>query len=338
MTLSVPFAFSTQLRDLEPPIGVRVRGSVHYLDPKTALGQVISGFRLAAKSGDLTDVEGKVLNVGLYPGQILLNGRIASGNPLLKDGDTVAVEDGKDHREPLLREVTKIPGGQPGNPQFFLGRAPGNLVTTKGKLSGKIVSSVFQATGRASRPPTVALTFDDGPGPYTGALLQVLLRYHVRATFFVIGFKAAQSPDVVRAEARGGMAIGNHSWDHPNAIPFNKLTGPQIRDEIGKTTRFLTSIGIATSLFRPPGGSYSRTMIEEARRFDSRILLWDVDPKDWERGRTPRQITQSVLANVRPGAIIDMHDGAGNTPATIRALPAIIKGIRAKGLDLVALS
>jgi peptidoglycan/xylan/chitin deacetylase (PgdA/CDA1 family) len=338
MALSVPLAVTAKLKDLEPPIGVRVAGRVHYLSAQTSLTQVISGFRLHATAGNLVDVEGSVLQAGLYPGRILLNGREAAGDPSLRDGDIVAVQNGRNHSEPTVRQAVKIPGGEPGNPQFFLGTSPGEQLTIRGKISGKIVSSEFKPTGPASRPLAVALTFDDGPGPYTARVLQVLQRFHVRATFFVIGYVAAANPDLVRREAGAGMVIGNHSWDHPNSPPFRSLPQERIREEIGKTTELLSSLGITTSLFRPPGGSYSQVVIDEARRFDSRVALWDVDPKDWQRGRTRAQIVQNVLANVRPGAIVDLHDAGGDRSATIAALPAIIRGIRARGLELVPMT
>ena len=94
---------------------------------------------------------------------------------------------------------------------------------------------------------------------------------------------------------------------------------------------------IAPQLFRPPGGSFSQRVIDAARAVDSRVVLWDVDPMDWKRGRTPGQIVRAVLKAVRPGAIIELHDGGPNPQATLAALPRIITGIRAKGLRLVAL-
>ena len=92
------------------------------------------------------------------------------------------------------------------------------------------------------------------------------------------------------------------------------------------------------ALFRPPGGSFSQRVIDAARDVDARVVLWDVDPKDWMRGRTPAQIKHAVLRAVKPGSIIELHDGGPNPAATLAALPGIIRGIRAMGLSLVALS
>jgi peptidoglycan/xylan/chitin deacetylase (PgdA/CDA1 family) len=337
MALSVPLAFTTHLRDLAPPVGIRVTGKLHYLPAGTTLAGVVSAFHLKPKAGSLLDVEGDVLDAGLYPGAILMNGQPEYGNPLLPNGTVIAVQNGRDKREPLVRHVTPVPAGAPGNPQFSLATAPGEEIVTVGRLSGKVLSTVFRPVGKFSAPPEVALTFDDGPGPYTARVLSVLKRFKVNATFFVIGYMAAANPDMVRTESQAGMAIGSHSWDHPNTIRFNDLGAPRIHDEIAKTSELLHSIGVSTSLFRPPGGSYSQLVINDAREFDSRVVLWNVDPKDWQRGRTAAQIVQNVLANVRPGSIVELHDAGGDRSATIAALPAIIRGIRARGLKLVAL-
>jgi peptidoglycan/xylan/chitin deacetylase (PgdA/CDA1 family) len=337
MALSIPLGFTTHLRDLAPPVGVRVEGKLHYLPANTTLAGVVSAFHLKPKAGSLLDVEGDVINANLFPGAILVNGHPEYGDPLLPNGSVITVRDGRDRREPVVRHLSPMPGGAPGNPQFTLATAPGEQVVTVGKYSGKVLSTVFRPVGKFSYPREVALTFDDGPGPYTARVLAVLKRFKVKATFFVIGFMAAANPDIVRAEVQAGMAVGNHSWDHPNTVRFNGLGAQRIHDEIAKTTEFLHSIGVSTSLFRPPGGSYSKLVISDAREFDSRVVLWNVDPRDWQRGRTAAQIVQNVLANVRPGSIVELHDAGGDRAATIAALPRIIRGIRARGLSLVTL-
>jgi len=182
--------------------------------------------------------------------------------------------------------------------------------------------------------PGVALTFDDGPSPlYTPRVLDVLRRYHAPATFFVVGYHALQYPDLVRAEARGGMTVGDHSFDHPNYPPFAALTAQQINTEIAQGRNALRGLAPPPRLFRPPGGSFSPYVEAAAHRLGLRVTLWSVDPTDWTAGVSSGQIVAHVLGAVRPGSIVIMHDGA----ATVAALPAIIAGIRAKGLRLVAL-
>ena len=186
--------------------------------------------------------------------------------------------------------------------------------------------------------PGVALTFDDGPSPlYTPQVLDVLRRYQTPATFFVVGYHALQYPDLVRAEARAGMTVGDHSFDHPNYPPFAALTTGQIDTEIARGRDALRGLAPPPRLFRPPGGSFSPYVEAAAHRLGLRVTLWSVDPTDWAVGVSSGQIVARVLGAVRPGSIVIMHDGGGNRAATVAALPAIIAGIRARGLRLVAL-
>ncbi len=335
--LAFPLASVARLRDLIPPIGFKVEGKWEYAARGTTFQDVVRRFELQPKAGSLLDVEGKVLAHGAYPGAILLDGEPETGDPMLGEADEISVVDANDHVESIVRVVIDIPGGKPGNPQFYLGTTPGEQVIQKGKLSGKIVSSVFRPSGPTNTPLSVALTFDDGPWPNsTAKFLALLKKFHVKATFFVIGYLAQRYPDLVRAEVKAGMAIGNHSWDHPNT-PFRDLSRKRIHSEIAKTKAYLASAGVDTSVFRPPGGSYSNAVIKAAERLDSRLVIWAVDPKDWRHGRTTKQIVKAVLSAVRPGSIILMHDGGGDRSATLAALPRIIKGIRKMGLGFLPL-
>ena len=90
------------------------------------------------------------------------------------------------------------------------------------------------------------------------------------------------------------------------------------------------------SSVRPGGGTAAR-LVHTAAALGQRVVLWSVDPTDWEPGITAKEVAQRVLAAIRPGAIVDLHDGGGDRSATLAALPAIVRGIRARGLRLVAL-
>jgi peptidoglycan/xylan/chitin deacetylase (PgdA/CDA1 family) len=185
----------------------------------------------------------------------------------------------------------------------------------------------------------VALTFDDGPSPeYTPRILAALRRLGVHATFFVIGYLAQAYPALVREEQRLGMVVGNHSYNHPEVPPFGQLPPALMRDEIGLSAKILVGIGVTPQLFRPPGGSFSRLLIRTAASLGERVVLWSVDPTDWTPGISTGQIVRGVLSAVRPGSIVDLHDGGGDRSATLAALPAIVRGIRARGLRLVTLA
>src|SRR6266542_3763780 len=221
MSLAVvfPLVIPGSLHDMVPQTGIRVQGAFHYVAPNSTFATIVQQFHLRPKAGSLMSATGAVLQRGAYPGAILLNGAREPGDPRLSPGDAIEVVDGRNRSEPLQREVIKISAGRPGNPQFNLGTTPGEQIIVKGKISGTILSSVFRPTGRASRPLSVALTFDDGPWPIsTLQILSILKRFHVKATFFVVGYLAAAHPDLVHEELAAGMKVGNHTWDHPLSL------------------------------------------------------------------------------------------------------------------------
>jgi peptidoglycan/xylan/chitin deacetylase (PgdA/CDA1 family) len=104
---------------------------------------------------------------------------------------------------------------------------------------------------------------------------------------------------------------------------------------MGRTTNALAEEGVRPTLFRPPGGWYDDALIQEARRQHMRVVLWDVDPKDWKSTVSPAQITHDVLSRAHAGSIILLHDGGGDAAHTIAALPAIIRGLRHRGLGFM---
>ncbi|MDQ3991526.1 MAG: hypothetical protein M3245_04345, partial [Actinomycetota bacterium] len=150
---------------LPPPIHVRVGDSIRVAAPGTTVGELGRTLGLRPRSGDLVDVEGVVLEKRRFRGTFVVNGDRASRSRRLVTGDRLGVRHGKDRREPLVQEVTRYPGGVVQNPQTHLGTTPGEQIVTSGKISGKVMSSVFRATGPSDTPPAVALTFDDGPWP-----------------------------------------------------------------------------------------------------------------------------------------------------------------------------
>jgi peptidoglycan/xylan/chitin deacetylase (PgdA/CDA1 family) len=154
----------------------------------------------------------------------------------------------------------------------------------------------------------------------------------------VIGLQAELYPELVRQEQGAGMAVGNHSYDHPNRTPFARLPQRRIVAEIARTQALLAHLGVHSVLFRPPGGSVSPYVLGTAARQGVRVVLWSVDARDWVHDTTARQIVRRVLAGVRAGSIVELHDGGGDRTATLKALPAIVAGIRKQGLRLVSLA
>jgi peptidoglycan/xylan/chitin deacetylase (PgdA/CDA1 family) len=179
----------------------------------------------------------------------------------------------------------------------------------------------------------VAIGFDDGPAPDTGAFVRMLERNHVPATFFVIGaqLKAAYAA-TLRRELHDGDALGDHTFTHPNL-----LRSGGVRAQLLATIGAIRSLsGYTPCVFRPPYGAYDRSVILLARSLGLATILWNVDPRDWSRpGRWA--ILRRVLAEVRPGSIIVSHDGGGPRGQTLAAYPSIISSLRARGYRIVTI-
>jgi len=334
----VPFLAAASLGETTPPISVVVDGRSTLVAAGSHVGAVERRLDVHPDDGRLVAVDGSVLDRHAAPGRVLVNGSAAHAGTRLHEGDVVVVQDGRDRVEGTRRARTILRGRRPGDPQFSLATARMARVDTVGRVSGIVVSTEFRPVGPAHRPRAVALTFDDGPWPgTTRAILRVLRRMHARATFFVIGDLARRRPALVRAELRAGMRVGSHSWDHPENTPFAGLSRRRLRAELTRVDRYLgRAFGIRVRLFRPPGGSYDGGVVAAADGLGMRVVNWNVDPRDWVDGVSSKAIVRAVLSNVERGSIVDLHDGGGDQRATVRALPAIVRGIRRKGLRLVA--
>jgi peptidoglycan/xylan/chitin deacetylase (PgdA/CDA1 family) len=334
--LAVPWLLAATADDPPAPIRITVGSRPQYVLSGTTLGQLAAAHDLHPRAGALVSVLGRPLESGRYPGRIELGGRAAASSTVLVGGNRVSVVDGPDHTEAVRTVLTPSPRGEPPSPEYQLGRAPGTVVQVVGRISGEIASTGFRPTGRVRTPHAVALTFDDGPWPgSTHAILRILKRKHVPATFFLIGRQVRPEAHLVHEELANGMQVEDHSWDHPLVPPLSHLTRDHIRDEISFTATVEQSLGTHPTLFRPPGGSWSDDVVRLAREQGMRVVLWSVDPRDWAPGATPKRILQNVLSNVHAGSIVLLHDGGGDRSATVRALPKIIDGIRKRGLRLV---
>jgi peptidoglycan/xylan/chitin deacetylase (PgdA/CDA1 family) len=327
-------------RRVPPPvsISVRVQGASLQVPQGTTFGDLIRLQGLRPKAGRLLDIEGNLITGHTYPGALLLDGRPSPRNTLLVPGDRINVVDGTDRTEATITVRKHQRSWAPGDPQFSLSVARHEEVITEGAVSGEVGGIRFVPTGRVKTPRTVALTFDDGPSPtYTPQILRLLRRDHVPATFFVIGELAQRYPNLVRAETRSGMSVGNHSWDHPESPPFVDLAAARLRSEITTTDAELARLGDRVHLFRPPGGSFDPSLVAVTEAQGLRVVLWDVDPRDWAPGATARGIARAVLGSVKPGAVVELHDGGGDRSATVAALPKIVRGIRKMGFRLRAI-
>ena len=225
------------------------------------------------------------------------------------------------------------------------------------KASGLITDESFNTLPEPYRvgrygfsPNQMAITFDDGPDPqWTPKILDVLKREKVPATFFLIGIQAENFPGVTARIYREGHEIGNHTFTHPD---ISNVSHRYMQLEVNLTEQlFASRLGMRTILFRPPYSIDAEPDTEdEVRPLEvtqdmGLVTIGDkVDPNDWRRPPAG-EIVADVLAHLPPcapndtrcGNVILLHDGGGDRRQTLEALPAIIEGVRAKGLEIVPL-
>jgi cellulose synthase/poly-beta-1,6-N-acetylglucosamine synthase-like glycosyltransferase/peptidoglycan/xylan/chitin deacetylase (PgdA/CDA1 family) len=208
---------------------------------------------------------------------------------------------------------------------------------------------VINATGRTTysyRLPAgeVALTFDDGPDPtWTPKILAILRRYHVPATFFVVGTHVASYPSIVRAEVAAGDDVGSHTYTHVNVA----AAGWQLPLQLTLTQNALAgAAGIRTNLMRPPYSSEPYALhaanwrgYQRAARFGYLIVLATTDTRDWARPGVARIVANALAwRSWARSAVIMMHDSGGDRSQTVRALPLIITALQARGYRFVTIS
>jgi peptidoglycan/xylan/chitin deacetylase (PgdA/CDA1 family) len=178
----------------------------------------------------------------------------------------------------------------------------------------------------------LALTFDDGPGPYTLRLLRVLRRMHTPATFFEVGVGLQYFHAGTTAIARLGYPIGDHTWSHPDMAGLSRA---QQQSQLMRQVHAIHRYGAPyPRMFRPPDGDWNATTLSLLRKDHMLMVLWSLDTDDWQLPGA-KTIVHRVLSGARPGTIVLMHDAGGNRSETIAALPKVIRGLRRRGYKLV---
>ncbi len=233
-------------------------------------------------------------------------------------------------------------GGGGGSRRSLTSLTPGRLLHSKpaatlaAKENAAITTLVDKRgfiTAGSGRKREIALTFDDGPGPYTYRLLQVIKRLHVPATFFEIGEMMHYFNDPLQDElATRDVVIGDHTETHPMMARLNaRAQQAEILEQSATLTRYG---GPFPRLYRPPYGSFNATTFKILRRYKMLMVLWTVDTNDY-REPGVRAIVDAVVDGSKPGAIILMHDAGGDRIQTIEALPLIVRALRARHYKLV---
>ncbi|MTD13470.1 polysaccharide deacetylase family protein [Nakamurella sp. YIM 132087] len=213
-------------------------------------------------------------------------------------------------------------------------KAPTTTTTTP---AGPLPRQYQHLMGWVDGGKVVSLTFDDGPGPQTGKVLDILERYGITATFCQIGEQIADYPGTEQRIAQAGHTLCNHTWDHDMQLPGKPVA--VIDREIQRTQDAIkAATGQEPAYYRAPGGDWGHTDLLRQRlaHFRTLPLAWAVDSEDWQKPGVA-QIVDNVLSTVTPGSIILMHDAGGDRSQTLAALPKIIEKLQAQGYTFVAL-
>ena len=193
----------------------------------------------------------------------------------------------------------------------------------------------YQAPGGADTAGkrVIALTFDDGPSPYTAQVLSVLERYHVPATFFEIGYEVAAAPQISKMVSDAGYPVEDHTWNHPDltTIPLSKYPY-----EIDQTQNAITAAtGQTPNCVRPPYDAFNATVLGQLGSRGLTTMSYSIDSGDYKLPGV-QAIVNNVVGAAFPGAVAGLHDGGGDRSQTVAALPAIISGLEAKGYSFVS--
>jgi cellulose synthase/poly-beta-1,6-N-acetylglucosamine synthase-like glycosyltransferase/peptidoglycan/xylan/chitin deacetylase (PgdA/CDA1 family)/spore germination protein YaaH len=200
----------------------------------------------------------------------------------------------------------------------------------------------------------VALSFDDGPDPeWTPKILDILKKYNVKGTFFMIGEVAEDYVGVMERVFREGHEIGNHTWSHPD---ISEISNRQVDLELNLTERlFGSKLGVQPLYFRPPYSidqapdtNDQAAPVDKIQGLGYVIVGNKIDTNDWDEHprKSPQEITDSVFEQIEDmktkpwnrGSVILLHDGGGDRSATIAALPVLIEALKAKGYEIVPVS
>jgi peptidoglycan/xylan/chitin deacetylase (PgdA/CDA1 family) len=235
-----------------------------------------------------------------------------------------------------VRKLAALPNGYFSRIRTLAGGGVGSFTLAQARAENDAINDTLRYTPyvrvAGSQHREVALTFDDGPGPYTPDIVRILERQHAPATFFEVGveegyFHAGTSDIVAR-----GFPIGDHTQTH---APMSHLSRKLQQSQLLEDTAAIGDYGAPfPRMFRPPYGLWNSKTLALLKKYRMLMVLWTVDTADYTAPGAA-VIVQRALATVKPGAIILLHDAGGNRSETVAALPLIIKALRKRGYKLV---
>lgn len=256
------------------------------------------------------------------------SGRLAAGtlNPAPADGGRTSPAA---RRSPHPRETARLTGAKASPRPTAQRHHPTHHATPTAKATDDGPPPPQPVFYVNDGPMAIALTIDDGPSPvYTPQVLQILEKYHVTASFSMVGENVSYYPSVARDVAEAGHKIVNHTWDHAD---LGQLSAAKMRAEIANAAEAIhAAVGQTPAIFRAPYGAWSRATLEYCASENLMPLDWSVDPRDWARPGVS-QIVRNIMKNTATGSIILEHDGGGDRSQTVAALKIVIPRLLDQG-------
>ncbi|MEK5186384.1 polysaccharide deacetylase family protein [Solibacillus sp. FSL W7-1324] len=250
----------------------------------------------------------------------------------------------KNSNDLVVREIassssTEIGVLRKNSPVKMLTNLKGWAFVTTDKLSGYVLTNGLvtspvvkekPANPKPAKDKKIALTFDDGPHPkVTKQILKILEKFEAKATFFVVGQEVKEHPEILKAVYNAGHEIGNHTFNHEK---LTALSAKEIKQQIQATDTLIKStIGQRATVFRPPYGSYDKTITDQ---LNVPNVLWTIDTLDWKH-RDPKKTVQAVKEHAKNGSIILMHD---IHQTTADALDEVLATLQKQGYEFVTVS
>ncbi len=234
------------------------------------------------------------------------------------------------------RHVAFHSHGYFGRLETLAGNGPGSFAAAERAAENAAINRTLAYTPyvriAGAQHKELALTFDDGPGPYTPQVLSVLRREDVPGTFFEVGVSLQYFHAGTSQIVADGYPIGDHTLTH---AAMSQLSPSAQRSQLLQQTRLIARYGAPfPRLFRPPYGLWDHDTLAVLRKYRMLMVMWTVDTNDYRQPGVAA-IVHSAVSGARPGAIILMHDAGGNRSETVAALPRIIHALKARGYKLV---
>jgi peptidoglycan/xylan/chitin deacetylase (PgdA/CDA1 family) len=236
------------------------------------------------------------------------------------------------------RRAVSIPSGYFKRIHALAGGGPGSFAVVEQGAENAAITRTLSYTPyvrmAGSQHREIALTFDDGPGPYTLQVLSALERLHTPATFFEVGIEEKYFHAGTTQIVAHGYPIGDHTETH---APMSHLSPKLQQSQLLQQTAAIGNYGAPfPRLFRPPYGLWDSATLALLKKYKMLMVLWTVDTNDYQLPGV-QAIVDSAVDGARPGAIILMHDAGGDRSETVAALPRIIRALRARHYKLVTI-